>query len=130
VALHPAAHHRFRDLVENLGAVLGQGDSVELVRARTEFRRLIRSVDVTPREGRGAFDVTVESEMAAMIAQDGHIVTMGAGTRTDHKLRKLLNAPQHRFASPATRCPGYFARLASSPKLLPGDVHDHTAAKT
>jgi site-specific DNA recombinase len=80
VALHPASHQRFRDMIERLGPVLGQGNSAEINRARMEFRRLIRSVVVTPSAEQGAFDVTVESEMAALISQDGHIVTVGAGT--------------------------------------------------
>jgi hypothetical protein len=59
--------------------VRAQGDGAEIGRARTEFRRLIRAVIVTPQAERGAFEVTVESEMAALLAQDGHIVTMAAG---------------------------------------------------
>jgi len=41
-----------------------------------------RAVVITPGADSGSFEVVVESEMAAPIAQDGHIVTVGAGTRT------------------------------------------------
>jgi len=61
---------------------LRQGDSLEISQARTEFRRLIHAVVITPGADRGSFEMVVESEMAALIAQDGHIVTVGAGTRT------------------------------------------------
>ena len=48
--------------------------------ARETFRALIREVVVTPSEQRAPFAVSVETEMAALLAQDGHISTLGAGT--------------------------------------------------
>ena len=41
---------------------------------------MIRQVVVTPAEARGQFEVSVEMEIAALLSQDGHIVTVGAGT--------------------------------------------------
>lgn len=48
--------------------------------ARNEFRKLLKAVMVTPRAERREFDVTIETEMAALVAQDGHIKALGAGT--------------------------------------------------
>ena len=64
--------------------MLANGDTSELTAAREEFRKLIRSVVATPQEERGQLDVTVETEMAALVSQGGHIKALGAGTRTIH----------------------------------------------
>jgi DNA invertase Pin-like site-specific DNA recombinase len=77
---HPALPKRFRDLVERMNTALAQSDTPERAEAREAFRALIREVVVSPAAERGRFDVSVETEMAALVAQDGHISTMGAGT--------------------------------------------------
>ena len=59
--------------------MLASGDTVELTAAREEFRKLIRSVVVTPREERGQFDVSVETETAALVAQGGRMKTWVRG---------------------------------------------------
>ena len=46
----------------------------------TAFRALIRQVVVTPAEERGRVKVSVETEIAALLKQDGYISTLGAGT--------------------------------------------------
>jgi site-specific DNA recombinase len=79
VAVHPAAHQRFHALVENMSVTLSQAETSEIAKARTDLRSLIRSVTITPGAERGAFEVTVESEMAALMTQGGHITTVGAG---------------------------------------------------
>jgi DNA invertase Pin-like site-specific DNA recombinase len=80
VVSHSALPQRFRRLVERLNTALAEADTPERLAARDAFRDLIRQVVVTPSEDRGQFEVAVEMEMAALVAQDGHISTMGAGT--------------------------------------------------
>jgi hypothetical protein len=80
VASYPALPGRFRKLVERLNAALAEADTPERLAARQADRDLIRQVVVTPAEERGQFAVTAEMEMAALVAQDGHLTTVGAGT--------------------------------------------------
>jgi DNA invertase Pin-like site-specific DNA recombinase len=80
VVSHSALPQRFRRLVERLNSALTEADTPERLAARDAFRDMIRQVVVTPTEDRGQFEVQVEMEMAALVAQDGHISTMGAGT--------------------------------------------------
>ncbi|MBS0412191.1 MAG: zinc ribbon domain-containing protein [Proteobacteria bacterium] len=80
VELHPGVAKRYRELVERLELVLASPASADAVAAREAFRALIRSVVVTPLEAQCQFDVRIETEMAALLAQDGHIVSVGAGT--------------------------------------------------
>ena len=80
VELHPGVARRYRELVERLELVLASPESADAAAAREAFRALIRSVVVTPLEAQGLFDVRIETEMAALLSQDGHIRTVGAGT--------------------------------------------------
>lgn len=79
VELHPGVARRYRELVERLELVLASPVSTDAVVAREAFRALIRGVVVTPLEDRAEFDVAIETEMAALLSQDGHISTVGAG---------------------------------------------------
>jgi hypothetical protein len=49
IALQPAPPQRHRELIERLAPVLASGDTAELTAARDEFRKLLKSVVVTPR---------------------------------------------------------------------------------
>jgi hypothetical protein len=77
---HPALPQRFRRLVERVNLALAEEQTAERAAARDAFRALIREVVVTPAAERGRFEVRVETEMAALLSQDGHIGVMGAGT--------------------------------------------------
>jgi site-specific DNA recombinase len=74
------APERFRKLIERLNLVLAEAETAERQAARETFRALIREVVVTPTQERARFAVTVETEMAALLARDGHMSTLGAGT--------------------------------------------------
>jgi site-specific DNA recombinase len=80
VVFHSGLPARFRRLVERLNLALEQNDTMERLAAREAFRALIRQVVITPLEARGQFKVTVETEMAALLSQGGHILKVGAGT--------------------------------------------------
>ena len=80
IVLHPGIAGRFRKLVARLNAALEQSDTIERMEAREAFRALIRQVVVTPAEERGRVKVSVETEIAALLKQDGYISTVGAGT--------------------------------------------------
>ena len=80
IVLHPGIAGRFRKLVERLNTALEQSDTIERMEAREAFRALIRQVVVTPAEERGRVKVSVETEIAALLKQDGYISTVGAGT--------------------------------------------------
>ena len=79
VALHPAAPARYRCLVERLTQVLAQPEKLELAESNEAFRALIRSVVVKPLSERSAFDITVETELAPLLA-GASLTTLGAGT--------------------------------------------------
>jgi hypothetical protein len=62
---------------------LADDDTLERPGARDACQALMRRVVVTPDVAAGAraqFKVTVETSMAALLARDGHIVAVGAGT--------------------------------------------------
>jgi site-specific DNA recombinase len=79
LVLHAGLPQRFRQLVERMHLVLAEPDTHERLAARDAFRALLNRVVVTP-TGRGEFEITVETNMAALLARDGHIVAVGAGT--------------------------------------------------
>ena len=78
--MHPATPERFRRLLEQLNLVLASAEALERQAAREAFRALIRRVVVTPSPERGRCEVSVETDMAALLSQGGHISTLGAGT--------------------------------------------------
>ena len=80
IVFHPGVAARFRTLVERLNVALAESDTLERLEAREAFRALIRRVVVTPAAERGRSEVRVETEMAALLSRDGHIVSVGAGT--------------------------------------------------
>ena len=82
LVMHPAAPERFRRLVERLNEVLAQADTAERQAARESFRALIRKVVVTPLPERGRSEVTVVTELAALVSESGpdRMTTLGAGT--------------------------------------------------
>ena len=79
IVLHPAAPARYRQLVERLGDVLAQPETLEIAAARDAFRALISSVVVTPAPERGVFDLKVETELGPLLGGPS-LTTMGAGT--------------------------------------------------
>jgi hypothetical protein len=76
----PGIAGRFRKLVERLNTALEQSDTIERLEAREAFRALVRQVVVTPAEERGRVKVSVETEIAALLKQDGYVSMVGAGT--------------------------------------------------
>ena len=82
LVIHPAAPQRFRALVEQLNSVLAMEDTVERRAAREALRALIRKVVVTPLPERGRCEVTVVTELAALVSEGAgaRIKSLGAGT--------------------------------------------------
>ena len=79
---HKALPARFARLVERFNVALERSETLERSEGREAFRAMTRQVVVTPTELRGKFQVTVKTEMAALLSHDGHIVSLGAGTRS------------------------------------------------
>ena len=95
IILHPAAPARYRQLVERLGEVLAQPETIEIAAARDAFRALISSVVVTAKPRRGEFDVCVETELGPLLGGPS-IVALGAGTRNQRFLRLVeQRIPRH-----------------------------------
>ena len=71
VALHPRAPERFRQLIDGLQADLGDvaasGEAGAISAAREGFRELISHVTVHPLPLRGAYDITLEANLAPLI---------------------------------------------------------------
>ena len=83
-------------MVERLNEVLAHADTVERRAAREAFGALIRKVMITPLPERGRSEVTVVTELAALVSEGGpdRMTTLGAGTRTtrDLTLRTIFAA--------------------------------------
>jgi hypothetical protein len=72
VVSHTALPLRVRRMVERLSSALAKGDTPERLAARDALHDMIRHVVITPADGRGQFEVSVEIEMAALLAQVVH----------------------------------------------------------
>ncbi len=79
IVLHPAAPARYRQLVEHLGEVLAQPETLEVATARNAFWALISSVVVTVKPQRGVFDLEVQTQLGPLLSGPS-IVKLGAGT--------------------------------------------------
>jgi len=107
ITLHPTAPAAYRALAENLAEALstttaqtqtGLGhadpeDEADVAEAREILRKLIDSVDFTPREGRGQYDLTVHGKLKALLgiperasnAAEGAVLVV-AGARSGRHL--------------------------------------------
>lgn len=99
IRIDPRAPARFRELVADLQAFLGEAaapeeETAERAAARTAIRELVRAVHVVPLNGRGQYRLDVEGDLAPLVSTnekgppvraglDPSVMTaMGAGTRS------------------------------------------------
>ncbi|AQR61860.1 hypothetical protein BZG35_09505 [Brevundimonas sp. LM2] len=80
VALHPRMADHYREVVASLERALERSESEAAMDARDLVRRLIETVVVRPLPERGAFALTVQGKIAALVDQDGdNTMKVGAG---------------------------------------------------
>ena len=96
VQLHPGTATRYRQLVEQLQAAVGEiSADVDVERtnenARAALRALITGVRVIPAEGRGNYDLELEGDLAPLLAIGGGArLEMGAGGRSHRQPRLAI----------------------------------------
>ncbi len=91
VRIHPASAGKFRKMVEQLQATIGDAASAveqddKRENAREALRALIAGVYIIPAEGRGQFEIEIEGDLAPLLQlEKGVRLKLGAGARSQHQ---------------------------------------------
>lgn len=78
IELHPQAVERFRENIENLAAILSQGDVAPDVELIGSFRELVAEVIVMPRHKGEEYTVQIKGYLSSLLGADLSAVTMVA----------------------------------------------------
>ena len=78
IKLHPQAVERFRENIENLAAILSQGDVAPDVETIGSFRELVAEVILMPRQKGEEYTIQIKGYLSSLLGADLSAVAMVA----------------------------------------------------